>query len=171
MKVIDERGKIFGKLNIIDLIVLLLVIAVAALLGMKMLGGGNSLGGDTTKLTYTVKVYHVEKSVYDSIQDKIPGQLMASGKMLDGYVTKVEAQPSESQIYRVSNRAQGVVDFLVNEEEYYDLTFTIEANVKNATTNEIGTQEVRIGKGHIVKTTQFELEGGVILNCVTEPQT
>ena len=35
MKVVDEKGKIFGKLNIIDLLVILLLIAAVALVGYK----------------------------------------------------------------------------------------------------------------------------------------
>ena len=49
-----------------------------------------------------------------------------------------------------------------------DLTFTIEVNVANRITNEVGTQEVRIGKTHIVKTADFDLEGGTVLTCQWE---
>ena len=38
----------------------------------------------------------------------------------------------------------------------------------NVITTEIGTQEVRIGKTHIVKTDKFELANGTILSCVWE---
>ena len=49
-----------------------------------------------------------------------------------------------------------------------DICFVIEANVANATTNEVGTQEVRIGKTHIVKTVHLEFNYGVIENCTWE---
>ncbi len=35
----------------------------------------------------------------------------------------------------------------------------------NPITTEIGTQEVRVGKTHTVKTDKFELMNGVILDC------
>ena len=47
----------------------------------------------------------------------------------------------------------------------YDLVFTIEGSVKDNLTSELGSQEIRVGKTHIVKTTTFELENGVILSC------
>jgi hypothetical protein len=50
-------------------------------------------------------------------------------------------------------------------KDSYDLTFTIEAYVANDVKNELGTQEIRVGKTHIVKTRQFELEKGVIVSC------
>ena len=37
MSMIDKKGKIFGKLNIIDLIAILLIVAVLALIGYKLL--------------------------------------------------------------------------------------------------------------------------------------
>ena len=52
-----------------------------------------------------------------------------------------------------------------------DLTFTIEANVVNPITTELGTQEVRIGKTHIVKTDTFELANGTIMSCVWGEQS
>ena len=55
------------------------------------------------------------------------------------------------------------------ENDGLDLTFTIQANVVNAVTNEVGTQEVRIGKTHIVKTVHFELTNGIITTCEAEP--
>ena len=33
MSIIDKKGKLFGKLNIIDLIAVILIVAVVALLG------------------------------------------------------------------------------------------------------------------------------------------
>lgn len=35
----------------------------------------------------------------------------------------------------------------------------------NSITTEIGTQEVRVGKIHTVKTDKFELTNGIILDC------
>lgn len=47
----------------------------------------------------------------------------------------------------------------------YDLVFTIEGTITNPLTSELGTQEIRVGKSHIVKTTTFEVEGGIITSC------
>ena len=54
MKVVDEKGKIFGRLNIIDLLVVLLLIAAVALVGYKATHRAENAGGGTTVLTYTV---------------------------------------------------------------------------------------------------------------------
>lgn len=168
MHIVDEKGKIFGKLNIIDLFVVVILIAAVVLLGVKLANrnGGGVVG--TTKLTYTVEVDAVEPEVYESVKENIPGQLMASGDLVDAYVVSVTASPSHSGASL--DTSGGALDVTLRDD-LLDLVFTIEANVTNTVTNEVGTQEVRIGKSHIVKTTKFELPSGVILSCEWEPQT
>lgn len=162
MRIVDEKGRLFGRLNIVDLIVVLLILAAVAALGVKLLSRDSGALVEPTKLTYTVKVSAVEPQVYQEILDNIPGQLMASGELLDGWVTAVDATPAKNGA--TVNVTGSAVDVTLRDD-LLDLVFTIEANVTNTVTNEIGTQEVRIGKTHIVKTTAFELPSGVILSC------
>lgn len=168
MKVIDEKGRIFGKLNIIDLLVVILLIALVAALGIKIVRQGDAGVTGTTKLTYTVKVSGVEPEVYQSILKNIPGQLMASGELLDATVVSVKATPCENEAS--IDTSGGTLDITMRDD-LLDLVFTIEANVTNTVTDELGTQEIRIGKSHIVKTTKFELSNGVILSCQWEGQS
>ena len=169
MKVVDEKGRFLGRINVIDLLVLIAIIVVAFLLVGKLLGGNNDHLGGNTKLTYTVKIYDVEEEVYQSIQGiSFPDQLMASGDLLNGQVITMSAEPSQGQVYEVSPDEQGGMELRSGVNNTYDLTFTIEAYVANAVKNELGTQEIRVGKSHIVKTSQFELEKGVILSVQRE---
>jgi hypothetical protein len=171
MSIVDSKGRLFGKLNIIDLIAIIVIIAVVALLGMKLLSNSDSagLGGEGEPVVYTVLVKGVEAEVYESIQNELPSQLMASGELLDGYVTKVEATPAEEDEYSISE-SNGVTTISREDSGEYDLVFTIEATVEDNVTSELGTQEIRVGKSHIVKTTTFELEGGTILTCQRQEQ-
>ena len=170
MSIIDKKGKLFGKLNIIDLIAIILIVAVVALLGTKLMGGqGTGLAGEGQPVVYTVKVSGVEEEVYEFIQNELekgPCQLTASNQMLDGYVTKVEGTVVEDATATVQEFPTiGVTGVDYAEAGTYDLVFTIEATVKDNLTSELGSQEIRVGKTHIVKTTTFELENGVILSC------
>ncbi len=165
MKLIDAKGRLFGRLNIIDLLVLLVILAAVAVLGGRLMSRG---GGDLTgaaKITYTVKVRNVDPAVYEAIQEHIPGQLMASGEMLNAHVVGVTSTPASGGV--VISTA-GATLSATPQEGLLDLIFTIEGTVSNTTLCEVGTQEVRIGKSHIVKTTRFELEHGVILTCALE---
>ena len=163
---IDEKGRLFGKINIVDLIVILVIVIAAVVVGMKFLGGGNgnsAINPNKTPVRYTVLVEGVEPEVYENIQKYIPGQLMASGEMLDGHVVAVEAVEGRTHTATVDT-ADGTLEIPVNSGKL-DLIFTIECNVVNSITTEIGTQEVRVGKTHTVKTDKFELINGIILDC------
>ena len=55
---IDEKGRLFGKLNIVDLLVILVVLVAVVVLGVKFLGkdGGGGINPGKTQVTYTVLV-------------------------------------------------------------------------------------------------------------------
>ena len=174
MKLVDERGKLFGKLNIIDLLVILLLIVAVALIGWKVTRKDGASNASRTILTYTVEVEGVDQEVYEGIKAYVPGesgigdQLMANGEMVDAYVTNVTAAPHEGGLTMTDVNGT-TMTFPVEGDDTLDLTFTIQANVVNSVTNEVGTQEVRIGKSHIVKTVHFELNHGTITTCEAEP--
>lgn len=170
MKIVDEKGKLFGKLNIIDFLVIILLVAALALVGYKLLGnGGGGAGG--TQITYTVVVRGVDPATYDSVKQYVSAeggdQLMANGELLNGYITDVQSAPHTSNAKVTSNENGQKVEIMLDANTV-DLTFTIRANISNTTINEVGTQEVRIGKTHIVKTVHFEFANGTITDCRSE---
>ena len=89
---------------------------------------------------------------------------MADGKLVDGFVTGVVATPHVNY----GTAADGTT---VRSEEdpanggRWDLLFTVEANVPDPTVNKVGTQEVRVFKNHILKTTHFEFQYSTVQTC------
>ena len=65
MKVVDEKGKLFGKLNIIDLLVIVLLLVAVVLVVFKVLAKDGAVGAQHTVLTYTVEVKGVDPEVYE----------------------------------------------------------------------------------------------------------
>ena len=161
----DEKGRLFGKIIIVDLLVILVVLIGIVVVAVKFLAPGSTTAVNPTKthVTYQVLVESVQPEVYENIQEHVPGTLMASGEFLDGQVTAVTATPHASE---ASVSASGEMLLVPVDSDLVDLVFTIECNVVNPVTTEIGPQEVRIGKTHIVKTDKFELTNGVIIDCV-----
>ena len=162
---IDEKGRLFGKINIVDLLVILVIVIAAAVLGVKFLGPNSTIAVNpkTTQVTYKVLVESVHPEVYENIQQYIPSTLMASGELLDGQVIAVEAKPHTTN---ATVSASGDMLLVSTDKQLLDLTFTVECNVVNTITSEIGTQEVRLGKSHIIKTDKFEMSSGTITYCV-----
>ncbi len=87
-------------------------------------------------------------------------------EMLDAYVTDIQGTPADPNAYHMQwDGSSGDLTLSQSQDGAYNVVFTIEGTVKDNLTSELGTQEIRVGKTHIVKTTTFELEGGCIISC------
>jgi hypothetical protein len=174
MKVVDEKGKLFGMLNIIDLLVIVLILAAVIVVGVKVLGGGDETETATTRLTYTVRVTAQRAELADQLKKYVDtttstkDQLMAGGNMIDAYVVDYWTEPT--QYNKISDGTVTLYDSAQAEEAgLVDICFVIEADVTNEVTNEVGTQEVRVGKSHIVKTVHMEFSYGTVESCTWTP--
>ena len=91
-----------------------------------------------------------------------------------GVTADKELKDNGDGTYTITLSVQGYTDEssetveLPADKDLLDLTFTVEATVPDAATNELGTQEVRIGKSHNLKTTHFEFASGIITGCEWE---
>lgn len=173
MKIIDEKGKLFGKLNVIDLLVVLLVIALAAVLVQRTLD--RSKDDESSKSNYTLTFQTMIKGVnpvyYDTIQKYVnPGtgltdQLVSNNKLIDGYVLDCVAVPHESYV----TTSDGTVKLVQGgEDDRLDLTFTLQAQTDDPVTNMVGTQQVHVGSPYVIKTAHFELSSTYIVDLDME---
>lgn len=144
MKIIDEKGRLFGKLNLIDLLVIVLVLAVIFALVWK-LGAGKAAQAATTQsysVDFTVVVDDVHEEVCRFAETQVGLQLTNSGKLLDATLTACEAKPQDDGKYTLYLSVKGTATM---SEMVYKL----------------GPQDVRVGFEYIVKTSSFELTGVV----------
>ena len=148
MSVIDKKGKLFGKLNIIDLLAILLIVAVLALIGYKLTSNSGGLAGAGQKVIYTVEVKNVDAAVYESLQkEALPSQLTAANEMLDAYVTDIQGTPADPNAYHMQwDGSSGDLTLSQSQDGAYNVVFTIEGTVKDNLTSELGTQEIRVGQ-------------------------
>jgi len=160
----EKKACRIGKFNVVDIIAVVLILLVVVFAGWKLLGEGEAPPEEESEevelmdLTYVVLAEKVSADLYDVILEQIPSQLSAGGKMVEGYVTAVEKKP-----YLVL----GADGQWVEDPNHVNLYFTIEAEteVEEVLTNKVGTQEVRIGKPHILKTEYIELSNTVIVDA------
>ena len=54
---IDKNGKLFGKINIIDLLIILVIVAAAAFFAVRYLGGGGEDSVGSAKTTVQISFY------------------------------------------------------------------------------------------------------------------
>lgn len=156
-----KNGKLFGKLNLIDLLVILVLIAAVVLVVVKLVPGSGS-GDDASisvseqsepNLRFTVLCEDLTEQLVENVIADLengtytvggeavsPRRIFNSGEILDGEVVAWHTE--------------------ANDEGTMNLYVTVEAN---ATTPDgvytLQYQEIRLGKSYIVKTLGIELTG------------
>ena len=158
MKLIDDRGKLFGKFNLVDLLLLLTVLAVIGGVVFAVLAPViRERTNPSVTITMTARVRYVIPQAAQNAVIHGPGQLIAGNDYVrDARVTRIEIVPHLDTIRTADGRFE-----LAEDPWRVDLLFTIEAKVRRGPILRIGTQEVRVGLGHFVKTTMYEFNANV----------
>ena len=147
MKIMDEKGKLFGIINIIDLCILLfgaLVIAVVVI----FFSANTTMDAAVKQTKITIEVTAIEKDLCDAIRpnknifDRI--QNKALGKLVD-----VKVEPSEE--YNISIETGEHVK--TNVPDRYDVILEIEAE---------SAEDLYVGKRMSVETKDFMAAGYII---------
>ena len=144
MKIIDEKGRLFGKINLIDLLVLILAIAVVLAVGWKLVGkkAAASVSDNSHELRFTVLFEDQPVEVAEFAETQIGKQLVNNAKLVSAEVTGCEAVSSIRTLGHV------------------DLSVTVKATAAfSGNVWQVGSQEIRVGYEYILKTSEFELTG------------
>jgi len=157
MKLIDEKGRFFGKVNLIDLIIVFLVIFLVTAVFYKVLGPKISTSqfaqGEVTAL---VKCASKTESAAKSVQK---GQKLVFGTdyIQAATITDVSYSAADS----ITTDSKGNLR-VIKHPFLKDILITIQAKVNtNAAILKVGTQELCQGKKFTVKTHTLELDGMV----------
>ena len=149
----EQKAKRFGKFNIIDILAVILILAVVAFAGMKLMDNNDTPAQiEKVQITYVVKAECVPVEVYENCQKHIPSKLMASGALLNGEIVSVEKEP-----YLVL----GGDNNWIEDPAHVNLLFTVKTETPKTAvmTTKVGEQEIRIGKAdHIIKTEWIEFQ-------------
>lgn len=125
MKIIDRNGRLFGKISVIDLLVIAVVVVMAAALYVKNNHKDiTSTSVTNTPITYQVLVSGVRNYVADAIRegDLLYDQVYSSGGTL-GTITAIEELPSG----KLAEFNDGTVD-IVPVEDGVNLLLTVEGS-------------------------------------------
>lgn len=127
MKLIDEKGRLFGKLSLIDVIAIIVVIVLIVGIFMRFFVlDKTSVNTETTPITYqveasSVRMYTIEAiTVGDKVFDEDTGAEV-------GTVTAVAYEPAA----RITD-SSGQGYFYGAPDEYYDMTVSLEAQGNQA---------------------------------------
>ena len=167
MKVLDEKGRLFGKINLVDALVVLVILIVAAGVIWKMFGDNieSAVSASSNRtLTYEVVCSGIDNDVCDTVMEDYVGQLMSNGDLVNGYV--VDCQREAYYITDVGEDGQAIAALSPTRSSLrFLIVYSLPAN---DITNAVGSQEVRVGKTHIVKTCDIEVSGVVTSVQITD---
>ncbi len=153
MKLVNEKGKLFGIINIVDLIIILLVILVAGGIAYKFTHKSAQGEIKTVEFQVLVPCIRPELAAAVSVGDK-----MVSGSSYTAVTVKdINIQPGYS--VNLDARGQKVEAY---DPYLVDLFVTNEGQVNlSSATITMGGQEIRVGKDYYVKSLDYELKGTI----------
>lgn len=119
MKIIDEKGRLFAKINLIDLVIIVAVIALLAATVVKFKTSDTYLSRGRT-LEYTVLVENVRQATVDAINQNKEGLVDYETKKEIGNVTDIEVMGA-SELELMNDGRYKDVKF----KDKYDVLLTI----------------------------------------------
>lgn len=151
MKIVNEKGKLFGLVNLVDLIIAAAVICLVGAIIWQLAGDKVSEAvSPEAEMTVVMKVAgcHPDLVAEAQRQDPVGQHLISGGVVLDAYISDFWVEDYVTQVESASGE---IVDS--QDPSKKTLCFEIKSSVpQNTATPKIGSQEVRSGMTYILKT-------------------
>lgn len=158
MKLVDEKGKLFGLINVIDAAIAVIIVVIIAGAVYKFgFMDKTSTVTPTEPITYTVEVKKVRDFIFENV--KVGDKLFDadSGSEI-GTITKIDHVGAKEPM----GLADGTL-ILADVENRYDIIFTVEgeASLSNGVYYVNRSYEVVVGSTKKFATKYSEFEGKV----------
>ncbi len=155
MKLIDDKGKLLGLINTIDLLVILVVLLVAGGAYYKLKGQSGGQGAAKT-VTVTVIAPGIRPEMLTNVK---AGDKMVSGDSFTDFVIK-EVDIKPAYMISVDSAGKRVASY---DPYLKDLFVTLEGKtVISGGTIKLGGQDIKSNKEFFVKSLDYELKGLVM---------
>jgi hypothetical protein len=168
MKILDEKGRLFGKINLVDLLIVLLVLLLIAAVCWRILGArtpgsvatqANVIQADeVVSVRFKVLVSGAEAEYIPALERYAEGaSLVRDDNVSVGKIVGFE----KYEVSSYQNEDGTVVP--VGEGERYNVVFTVEYTGKMNTNTLIeGKQPLRVGAEYLLRTVFIEIKGTIM---------
>lgn len=162
MKVINEKGKLFGLINIVDLFVLLAVIAVAGGICWKLFAPSvKAATSPQVEMTTVLRVRGATPFLVAELEregnDQVGKRLVSGNDYVDATIESLSIEDYVQQIPTADGQIANALD-----PSKKDIIIVVKSKVaEGAAAPKIGTQEVRAGRTFIIKTNNFETTANI----------
>ncbi len=153
MKLINEKGKIFGLINIVDLIVIVIIAAIVAAVGYRAVSPKVNAPAEGEGEKYCYVTLYGSTVVPESADTlKVGDKLIANNEITDGEIVSVEQTPAA--YIGVDDEGKAVYS---EHPMWKDITVVVKEKIDpSSVVLKVGNQEVRVNYTYILKTQQFE---------------
>ena len=160
---LDERGRIFGKVNVVDILVLLVIIGVVVFAVMRMTGGSSTTV--PVRVTYTVEA--VRQATVDALRKsvKVKGTVRDDGGTRLGTVQDLVVTPTLEEFVTPDGNLEEFESPI-----FSDVSIAVlgKARVSGETVR-IGSVPMRVGHKVTLIGTGYEVQS-VIMGVVWDPE-
>lgn len=144
--IIDKNGRLFGKVNIIDIAVILAVIAVVAGVFVRFTGGAGKIVTATKKIEFEVKVDGVRSFTVDALDKKG----LVTNKNYDIVTGEITNVDTVDCVQKATKTDGTVVEAPL--EERYTSTVTIVTDGKESDSGyfDSNNEEIAVGREYTI---------------------
>lgn len=162
MRIINEKGKLFGLINIVDLFILIALVAVVCGIGWKLFAPTvKAATSPQVEMTTVLRVRGATPFLVEELERKGNDQVgkeLVSGN--DYVAATIESLTIEDYVQQVTTADGRITNALDPSKK--DIVIVVKSKVAEGTpTPKIGTQEVRAGRTFIIKTNNFETTANI----------
>ena len=135
-RVLDDRGRLFGKVNIVDLVVLVVIVAIVVFAAVRLTGGG---AVETVPVKVTFVESRVDQALVAGLQGK--GTVRDTGGNVIGKVQSVQVTPTIDELLTTDGQFKAFASSTRS-----DVTFVVlgDGTVSDSTAH-IGRLAARVG--------------------------
>ena len=153
MKLINEKGKLFGIINIVDLIVLVVIIALVGAVGYRTFSPKLNAEVESKEDQYCYVTLYGSTVVPEAIDKLVEGEkLVANNEFTDAEIVSVEMTPAA--YVGVDDEGKAVYS---EHPIWKDITVVVKEKIDpSSVILKVGGQEGRVNYTYILKTQQFE---------------
>ncbi len=157
MALIDGKGRLFGKINIIDLLIVLLIIVIAGGAYQVFLGGKSKQVIETSKVIYEFEITNINMDFIDAINPGDPIRDNVRGNELGTVVGKASRNATMLNEDIINGKY-----VIADVPDMYDVIITIEGQANITPANIIiGGAEIKVGKKFSIKGKGYANQGFV----------
>lgn len=126
MKIIDRNGRLFGKISVIDVLVIAVVLVMAAALYVKNHQAHTGSAVTEQPITFVVRARGIDSYTADAIktEDYLYDQTYSSGGRALGKITDVQVERDPGT--KLADRLTDGTAALLEAEDTVDLLITVE---------------------------------------------